>query len=457
MPKTKDHLIREIGFVGLSSNIINTIIGSGIFVLPAIVAAALGAASILAYALCIVLIILLMLCIAEVGSKITDTGGPYIYIEKTFGKFAGFLTLWMILLSTITAVGAIANAIVNVIFTLFPFIKGEVVRILLFGIMFGGLGYLNVVGLKKGVAFVKIITVLKIVPLLLLMLIGFKDVDLTNLVWESTPSFEQMGSASLVLYFAFTGAGSALSVSGEVRNPQKTIPRAILFSIFIVGVIYVLIQTVAQGVLGDSLPSFTENPLGEVAERIFGPIGLTLIIMGAGVSMFGSLSSNILSIPRVLFAASADDVIPIKILSRVHRKYATPYIAIITFVVLGFVFASVGGFQELAIIASASALIISLASCGAVIKLRMNKKFNDNPESFKITGGYTVPILAIAAVLWFLSNLSANKLMGFGVLIVILSVLYLILNSKPMKHLRSNKSQLESTENNEDEHGNHLT
>ncbi|MGB6035349.1 MAG: APC family permease [Cryomorphaceae bacterium] len=456
LPKTKDHLIREIGFVGLSSNIVNTIIGSGIFVLPAIVAAALGAASILAYALCIVLITLLMLCIAEVGSKITDTGGPYIYIEKTFGKFAGFLTVWLILLATLSAVGAISNAIVNVVFTLFPVLKGGLVRILLFALMFGGLGYLNVIGLKKGVTFVKIITFLKIVPLLLIVFIGFKDVDLTNLVWESTPSFEQMGSASLVLYFAFTGVGGALSVSGEVRHPQKTIPRAILFSIFIVGVIYVLIQTVAQGVLGDSLPSFTENPLGEVAERIFGPVGLTLMIIGAGVSMFGSLSSNIMSIPRVLFAASADDVIPVKILSRVHRKFATPYIAIITFVGLGFVFASIGGFQDLAIISSAGALVLSLASCAAVIKLRINKKFNDNRESFKIPGGYTVPILAIAAGLWFLSNLSANKLLGFGVLIVILTVLYLIINSKPMKRLRSNKAQLEDSAANEDDDSSHL-
>jgi len=450
MPQPENHLKREIGFVGLSSNIINTIIGSGIFVLPAIVAAALGAASIFAYAVCIVLITLLMLCIAEVGSKITDTGGPYIYIEKTFGKFAGFLTVWLILLATLSAVGAVANAIVNVVFTLFPFIKGELVRIAMFASMFGGLGYLNVIGLKKGVTFVKLITFLKVVPLLLIVFLGFKDVDLTNLVWESVPTIDQMGSASLVLYFAFTGVGSALSVSGEVRHPQKIIPRAILFSIFIVGVIYILIQTVAQGVLGDSLPSFTENPLGEVAERIFGPVGLTLMIIGAGVSMFGSLSSNIMSIPRVLFAASADDVIPVKILSRVHRKFATPYIAIITFVGLAFVFASIGGFQDLAIVASAGALVLSLAACAAVIKLRINKQFDDNPESFRIPGGYTVPILAIAGILWFLSNLSANKLLGFGVFMLILTVLYLIINSKPMKRLRSDKGQLNNRSSGDD-------
>ena len=262
MKEKQVDLKREISFLGLSSNIINTVIGAGIFVLPAIIAANLGSASIMAYVFCGVLITLLMLCFAEVGSKITDTGGVYTYIEKTFGKYPGFLTATLMLLATLTADAAIANAIVDIVFKLFPFLKSEIVRILFFFMLFAGLGYINVTGLKKGVAFVQLITILKIAPLLLIIFIGFKDVDLTNLVWETVPSIEQIGATSIILFFAFTGAGSALSVSGEVRNPQKTIPRAILFSIFIVGIIYVLVQTVSQGVLGSSLPSFTENPLG---------------------------------------------------------------------------------------------------------------------------------------------------------------------------------------------------
>ena len=122
MNKKKD-LKREINFLGLSSNIINTVIGSGIFVLPAIIAAALGAASILAYIFCGILITLLMLCVAEVASKITDSGGVYIYIEKTFGRYPGFLAVCVLSLSTLTGIAAIANAVVNVIFKLFPVLK----------------------------------------------------------------------------------------------------------------------------------------------------------------------------------------------------------------------------------------------------------------------------------------------------------------------------------------------
>ena len=345
------------------------------------------------------------------------------------------MTVCLLLLSTITGVGAIANAIVNVIFELFPFIEGEIVRIFFFLFMFSGLGYINIRGLKKGVGFVKVITIIKIAPLLLIVLLGFKDVDLTNLVWESTPTIGQIGTTSLVLFFAFTGAGTALSVSGEVRNPQKTIPHAILFSIFIVGIIYVLVQTVSQGVLGASLPSFTENPLGAVADKIFGPIGFTLITIGAAVSMFGAISSQILSVPRVLFAASDDRVLPIKMLSKIHNKYITPHIAIIVFTSLCFIFASFGGFKELAIISSAASLFISLGVSIATIKLRRNKKFDSDGKTFRIPGGYIVPILSIIVIIWFLSNLSENKILGFGLLTAALTILYFLINSKLIKRL----------------------
>jgi len=438
MNKKKGNLKREISFLGLSSNIINTVIGSGIFVLPAIIAGDLGAASILAYLFCGILITLMMLCFAEVGSKITDTGGAYIYIEKTFGKYPGFLTACLMLLASITGVGAIANAVIVIIFKVFPSFQSEITRILFFVFLFSGLAYINVIGLKKGIGFVKIITFIKITPLLLIVLIGIKDVQLTNLIWDSTPSIQQIGTTSLILFFAFTGSETALSVSGEVRNPQKTIPRAILFSIFIIGIIYVLVQTVSQGVLGSSLPSFTENPLGEVANHIFGPIGFGLLTIGAAISMFGSISSQVLSIPRILFAASEGNVIPIKILSKIHTKYITPHIAIIVFAGLCFLFASFGGFKDLTIISSVSSLLIALGISVAPIKLRRNEKYDSQGKTFRLPGGYIVPIMSSIVILWFLSNLSENKILGFGFLIAILTILYFLINSKLIKRLTKN-------------------
>jgi len=431
-------LKREIGLLGLSANIVNIVIGAGIFVLPAIVAAGLGSASIFAYLFCGFLIVLMMLCYAEVGSKITDSGGVYTYIEKSFGRYPGFLTATLFLLATISANAAVANAIADIISKIFPFFQGEFIRILFFFFLFSGLAYINVMGVKKGVGFVKMITVLKIAPLLLIIFIGFKDVDITNLYWESIPSIKQVGESSLILFFAFTGAGSALSVSGEVRNPNKTIPRGILLSIMVVLIIYILVQTVAQGVLGSSLPLYVENPLGEVASHIFGPIGFTLLTIGAGVSMFGSLSGMILSVPRVLFAASTDRVIPIKKLSLIHNKYATPYVSIIVYASLGFLLASAGGFKQLAIISSASSLLISLGIALAVIKLRRNKDFTSDLKTFKIPGGYTIPLLSSLFILWFLYHLSEDAIMAIGFFILGLTIIYFLMNSKIIKRLTKN-------------------
>ena len=434
----KKDLKREVGLMGLSANIINTIIGAGIFVLPAIVAAGLGSASIFAYLFCGFLIILLMLCFAEVGSQITDTGGVYTYIEKSFGKYPGFLTSILFLLATISADAAIANAIANIIAKMLPVFDEMYVRIPFFFILFSGLAYINIVGLKKGVAFVKILTMVKIVPLLLIIFLGFQDMTISNLYWESIPSIKDIGETSLILYFAFTGAGSALSISGEVKKPNKIIPQAILLSIILVLFIYILVQTVSQGVLGDSLALYKENPLGEVASKIFGPMGFVLLTIGAGVSMFGSLSSKILSVPRVLYAASKDEVLPVKFLASVHSKFTTPYVSIIVYASLCFILASIGGFKQLAIISSATSLLISLGIAVATIKLRRDKKGLSDPNSFRIPGGYTAPILASLFIIWFLTYLSQKNILVVAVFIAILSVFYFMINAKNLKKAQNN-------------------
>ncbi len=429
----EENLKREIGLWGLSANIVNIMIGAGIFVLPAIVAANLNSASVVAYLFCGFLITLVMLCFAEVGSRITSSGGAYTYIEKSFGKYPGFITAMLFMLAGISGDAAIANAVSEVVSSIFPFFQGYILKSLFAVFLFLGLAYVNVIGLKRGIAFVKIIITLKVVPLLIIVLIGFKDVSVVNLYWESFPSAREIGETALILFFAFQGAESGLLVSGEVRNPNKVIPQAIRLSIVGVLLLYILIQTISQGVLGSSLAAFTENPLGEVANQIFGPIGLTLITIGAAVSMFGTLSSQILSMPRLLYAASNDKVIPVKMLSQIHTKYSTPFISIIVYAGLGLTFTLAGGFKQLAIISSASTLLIYLGVSLSVIKLRTVKNFVPDTKLFRIRGGYTVPILSSLVILWFLTNLAKNELLGIGSFLIILSLIYGLINLKKIQ------------------------
>ena len=423
-------LKREISVFGLSANIINTVIGAGIFVLPALVAGVLGNMSVFAYLFCGILIILIMLCFAEIGSKITVTGGAYSYIEIVLGRYPGFIAALFFLLATISADAAVANAIADVAGSIFPFMQNEVMRVLIILSIFSFLGYINIKGVREGIGFVKIITLAKIIPLVFILLIGVKNISLSDFFFVSLPSAGKLGEASLLLFFAFLGAESAVSVSGEVRNPQKTIPKAIIFSVVVVGALYIFIQMVSQAVLGPELSRYTENTLGQVAGKIIGPVGLILLTIGAGVSMFGNLGSEILSVPRVLYAASADKLIPVKILSKIHPKFATPYVSIIVYIALDSLIAVSGGFKQLIIISSASSLLIYLGVVLATIRHRYISKKSDYPNSFKIPGGLTIPVLAVLVILWFLSNLKQNEFLGVGLFIVLLTVIYLIINSK---------------------------
>ena len=344
MLEQEEGLKRRVGVLGLSANIINIIIGSGIFVLPAIVASYMGASSIIAYLFCGLLMAMIMLCFAEAGSKITNTGGPYTYIETAFGNYAGFISGFFAIGSNLFADAAVSNALINVIASAYPIFADGWPRFLFLFILFYGLVYINVIGLKQGIGLVKFNTIVKLVPLLLLILIGLKDVSLSNLYFENMPSIKTLGETSLILFFAFQGCETGIIVGGEVINPKRTIPRAILISISTVVIVYVLIQTVSQGVLGSELPNSIAAPLAETAKVSFGSFGYILLIIGAVISMFGYMSGTILNSPRVVYALSRDNIIPIKALSKIHKSFTTPYIAIIVYATIGFTLAISGSF-----------------------------------------------------------------------------------------------------------------
>jgi len=433
---TEEGLKREIGLWGLTSNIINVVIGSGIFVLPAVVSQGLGASGILAYLFCGFLITIIMLCFAEVGSKVTMTGGAYAYIEAAFGKYFGFLTTNLFIFgASLMATAAVANALADTLSYLIPIFGDKLFRAVFFIIMFSGLTIVNVMGVKQGITLVKLTTIAKLTPLLLLIIWGSTQVSVQNLKWDRAPSINDFGSVSLILFFAFQGAENSLSVSGEVQNPRKTIPKGILLSLLVIILLYIAVQVVSQGILGDSFPNYKAAPLAEVAKRIMGPFGVTLMIIGASISMFGYLSGDILNMPRVLFRSAKDGVIPIKLLALIHPKFATPYVSVISFTALGCFLAITGEFKQLAILSSSSVLLIYLGVALAVIKLRIKNKADSS--SFQIYGGYTVPILAVVTIIWFLSNLTKSEMIGVIITLVVLSLLFYLL-----KYLQNRRSRI---------------
>lgn len=439
--KHKDKgLKRVVGVPGLSLNIINGTVGAGIFALPALVGAELGAFSVFAYIFCGIMMAAIMLCYAEIGTRVTTTGGSYAYVSAAFGDYAGFIVSWLAVFGwSILGSAALMNVIADSLAVLFPTFSNPWIRGSLFFVLLGFLVVTNIRGAKEGVALIETITVIKLLPLFAIIIFGFSLVNSENLHWEHLPSISTFGNTTLMLFFAFAGFETALGVSGEIKNPKRTIPLGILLGGGFVLVLYLFLQTVTQGILGAEIGAVKEAPLAAVAERIIGPIGGTVLLIAAAISCFGAVSTDVLNTPRVLYAGSNDGLFP-KFLGKIHPKFATPHWSIFCFAGMIFVFAVSGGFQQLAILASAAILIIYILVILATIKLRM-KKAVTSEKTFKAPGGLIFPFIGIASIIWLLSSLSQWDIASTAIFIIIASLVYVVMKwIKRVHHKRRQKT-----------------
>src|SRR5580765_574933 len=211
-------LVRAIGARQLTASIINSTIGAGIFVLPAVAAAGLGAAAPMAYIVCAVLMTLIVCCIAAAGSRVSLTGGLYAYVEVAFGPFVGFLAGVLYFLMATFAVASVASAFAGSVGVLWPVATTPAGRAILIAALFAGLATINVRGVTPGVRLVEVVTVAKLLPLLLLVGVGIWFVNPEYVRWPSMPSSTAVGESAIVLIFAFVGLEIALVPSGEVRD-----------------------------------------------------------------------------------------------------------------------------------------------------------------------------------------------------------------------------------------------
>jgi amino acid transporter len=226
----------------------------------------------------------------------------------------------------------------------------------------------------------------------------------------------------LILFFAFIGGETALNVSGEMKNPQRTAPLGLLIGTVSVLVFFCLIQLSAQAVLGAELPRHTEAPLAAMGKVLTGNTGFALLIAAAMVSIFGTIHSSMLLFPRVMYAGARDKILP-AYLAAVHPGFATPHMAIMSFSVAAFLVAVSGGFRQLAVLVTASMMLLYFGVALAVIKIRFSKTSGHPP--FRLPGGITIPVLALIALGWFILHLRRIELIGIGIFLGAISFIYL--------------------------------
>ena len=423
-------LKRELSVWDVAINVINISISSGIFILPALIAGILGNASIVAYILCGFMMLLVCLCYAEVGSRITSSGGAYAYIEKAFGAYFGFLAngfLWFGV--GVMVLAAIINGVADMLSVAFPIFETGIYRNLFFLVLLSLMAFVNIRGVKEGILAVKLLTIIKTVPLVLVVLVGLFSLKTTNLAWQGFPTFDKLGEASLILFFAFTGGEMSLNISGEMKNPNRTGPLGLIIGIVSIVVFYCLIQIVAQGILGGALVTNQKAPIAATAQELFGSLGFTVMLGCAIAAMVGCLNSIVLVFPRVMFAGAKDGLLP-HFLSKLHPKYATPHLGILTFTTLAFIMAISGGYKQLLILATLSSLLLNVGVALAAIKFRL-RPITNNQAAFTLSGGLAIPIATLIILCWFIGQSKSNEIIGTAVFIGVLSVLYLVKLFKP--------------------------
>ncbi len=420
-----DHqLIRAIGVPGLTANIVNSTIGAGIFVLPALVAKGLGSAAPVAFVCCAVAMVLFVTCFAIAGSRVSLTGGLYAYVEVAFGRYVGFLAGVLYGITALGAVAGVVNVLVNSIAVIAPFLGVGVMRVIVMIAVYGLLVGINVRGVRGGAGAVTVVTLAKLLPLLLFICAGIFFIHPANLTWSAWPSSKAVGDNVILLIFAFVGIEVALIPSGEVKNPARTVPRSAYLALVVTTIIYITIQLVAQGTLGSDLANYKDAPLAEAAAKFLGNIGRTILIAGATISAFGFVTSDILSSPRMIFAFGRDGALP-AFFAHVHPRYRSPDVAIITYAVLAFSLSVTGTFEQLAVLSNVAVLLMYLLCCAGCWFL-VQRDVRTEGQPFNFPGMKIVPALAIIAIIWILSHATVREFAVNGVLLALASVVYLI-------------------------------
>lgn len=421
---TNEGLIRAVGVRGLTAGIVNYTVGSGIFVLPAVVAARLGGASTLAYVVCAVAMALIVMCFAEAGSRVSLSGGAYAYAGKVFGPYVGFMvatTLWFG--ASVLGCATVATIFVASLGRLVLGAADPAARAIILIVLFASMALLNIRGVKAGSRVVVGVTAAKLIPLFILVIAGAFAIESANLTWPGMPSISDLGRTSTMLIFAFLGVETAVTPSGEVKDPATTVPRSIFIALVLVTVLYLSIQIVAQGILGPALATTPDAPLAEAARRALGRAGELLILAGAAISTFGYVAGDILAAPRLLYALGRDRLLP-RFIASVHPKFRTPWVAIIIHAAACCAFAITGSFATLAVMASLSTLLIYLACCLATIELRRRDVRTDDGIPFRVPGGPVIPLLASATVIWLISNATRSEFMAMGWMLLASTIVY---------------------------------
>lgn len=433
---TNEKLVRGINRWDLTAIAVNTIIGAGIFGLPAKVTALIGGYSLLAFAVCAIIIGFIVVCFAEVASRFSATGGMYLYAKEAFGSIVGFEVGWLYWIVRVTTFAANCNLLLAYLGFFVPSANEGALRIVLISAVVIVITLVNFLGVKESVILTNIFTVGKIVPLLVFAFVGLLFIQPDNFTFDVAPDYTSFSSAVLLLIYAYVGFEAAVIPAGETKDPQKNVPFALLVALGFCAVLFIVIQIVAIGTLPELAKS--ERPLADAAGQFMGSFGATFIALGAIVSILGNLNGGFLAASRMPFAMAEQRELP-AFIGVTHRKFKTPYVSLLLTSAAMFFLTIQSSFISALTIATITRLIVYATTCAA---LPVFRRRNNAPEAkFIAPFGIVAAVLSLILTVWLLTNVDYKKegltlliAVAIGIVIYFLSKMFVVKHPQSVEH-----------------------
>lgn len=419
-------LKRDISRLGFAAMSLNGIIGAGIFGLPAVAAARAGDFGPWMFVICGLLTLTIVLSFARASSLVRETGGVIVYASNAFGPFMGFQTGWLSFLSRVTSMAANTNLMVTYLAWFWAPLDTDPWRGVAVTLIIGGLTWLNVVGVRNSIGVMYVFTIMKLLPLSLLILFGLGKVDVATLFGADWPEMSEFGGTVLVLLYAFVGFEGSVVNAGEGKNPRRDLPRALISTTVVIAVFYFLIQWVSSATLPELAESRTA--LADVAAVLFGAVGAAVLTLGAVFSIGGNLMASILSAPRMTWALALDGSMP-RWFGAVHERHRTPHHSIWFYGILSIALGLTGTFVWLAVMSTLVRLLAYMVSIAALPRLERQA---EEPElAFKLPGGMLIPGVAMVLCLWLMLQAPPSAWLTLGAFAAAGTVIYLVMRRKP--------------------------
>ncbi|MEW6130517.1 MAG: APC family permease [Acidobacteriota bacterium] len=437
--QTDTGLVRGIRRWDLVAVAINGIIGAGIFGLPSKVFALIGAYSLIAFVACAIVVALIVLCFAEVSSRFQATGGPYLYAREAFGSVIGFEVGWLIWLARLTAFAANCNLLVDYLGYFFPQATTTIWRAVVIITVVGLITSVNIIGVRDSARLSNVFTIGKLLPIFLFVVVGMFFLTPQNFSATAQLGYQTFSTSVLTMIYAFTGFEMAVIPAGEIRDPQRNLPMALLTAIALVAVVYLGIQVVCIGTLPQLATS--TKPIADAGGLFLGRAGGAIITAGVLVSIFGNLHVLILAASRLIYAMGEGKEIP-RITAATHKRFHTPHIAILITAMVMLTLTLSSSFYKQVNLSVIARLFSYAMTVAALIVLR--NRTTAPAAMFKAPAGIVVAIVTLLLIVWLLSNATLLDIRDSAIAAGVGFVIYLVYRfsgrSNPAENLSESKT-----------------